>query len=53
MSEAEGARCLRPNRQQTEWRMMRLDGMLPQDHRARVVREFVESMDLRGRFEMN
>ena len=46
MSEAEGVRCLRPNRQQTEWRMMHLDGMLPQDRRARVVWQFVESMDL-------
>ena len=46
MSEAEGVRCLRPNRQQTEWRMIHLDGMLPQDHRARAVWQFVESMDL-------
>ena len=51
MSEAEGARCLRPNRRQTEWRMMRLDGMLPQDHRARVVWQSVESMDLSAFYE--
>ena len=31
--------------------MMRLDGMLPQDHRPRAVRGFVESMDLSAFYE--
>jgi transposase/IS5 family transposase len=39
-------RVLRPNRTQLEWRPMDLEGMLPADHRARVVWEFVEGLDL-------
>lgn len=46
MSEGGGARYLRPNRDRLEWRMVDLDGSLPQDHRVRVVWGFVEGMDL-------
>ena len=48
MSDGSGARCLRPNRDQLEWRMVDLDGLLPPDHRARVVWGFVEGLDLSG-----
>jgi transposase len=40
-------RVQRPNRQQLEWRPVDLDGVLPVDHRARVVWDFVEQLDLR------
>src|SRR5213594_202544 len=39
-------RVQRPNRAQLEWRAVDLDGLLPVDHRARVVWEFVEGLDL-------
>src|SRR5207249_1818128 len=39
-------RVQRPNRTQLEWRAVDLDGLLPADHRARVVWEFVEGLDL-------
>ena len=48
MSDVGGARCLRPNRGRLEWRMVDLDGLLPPDHRARVVWSFVEGPDLSG-----
>ena len=47
MSEGGEARCLRPNRDRLEWRMVDLDGQLPRDHRARVVQGFADDMDLR------
>ena len=40
------ARLLRPNRQQLELRPSDLDGLLPAEHRARVVWHFVEGLDL-------
>ena len=40
------ARLLRPNRQQLELRPADLDGLLPAEHRARVVWHFVEGLDL-------
>src|SRR6185437_13727758 len=43
MSEA---RVVRPDRRQLRWDMIDLDGLLPSDHRARVVWSFVESLDL-------
>ena len=46
MSVVGSARCVRPNRRQMEWQLLDLDGMLPLDHRARVVWGFVAGMDL-------
>ena len=39
-------RLQRPNRAQIELRPVDLEGLLPADHRARVVWEFVEGLDL-------
>jgi len=39
-------RVQRPNRTQLELRPVDLEGLLPADHRARVVWEFVEGLDL-------
>src|SRR6266540_1920479 len=39
-------RVLRPNRQQLELRPADLEGLLPAEHRARVVWQFVEGLDL-------
>src|SRR5712692_9851848 len=39
-------RVERPNRAQLELRSVDLDGLLPPDHRARLVWEFVEGLDL-------
>lgn len=39
-------RVERPNRAQLELRSVDLDGLLPPDHRARIVWEFVEGLDL-------
>jgi transposase len=48
MSQPEAEpRVQRPNRQQLEWRPVDLDGLLPVDHRARMVWDFVEHLDLR------
>ena len=38
--------CVRPDRRQLRWDMVDLDGLLPADHRARLVWSFVESLDL-------
>lgn len=43
MSEA---RVIRADRRQLRWDMIDLEGLLPADHRARVVWSFVESLDL-------
>ncbi|HZC96204.1 MAG TPA: IS1182 family transposase [Bradyrhizobium sp.] len=43
MSEA---RVVRPDRRQLRWDMIDLEGLLPADHRARLVWSFVESLDL-------
>jgi transposase len=40
------ARVVRPDRRQLRWDMIDLEGLLPADHRARVVWSFVESLDL-------
>jgi transposase len=40
------ARVIRADRQQLRWDMIDLDGLLPSDHRARIVWSFVESLDL-------
>lgn len=39
-------RIERPNRAQLELRCVDLDGLLPADHRARIVWDFVEGLDL-------
>src|ERR1700694_4885612 len=39
-------RVERPNRAQLELRSVDLDGLLPADHRARLVWEFVDGLDL-------
>jgi transposase len=45
--EVVGApRLVRPNREQVELRAVDLEGLLPADHSARAVWEFVESLDL-------
>ena len=36
------ARFIRPDRVQTRWDLLDLEGMLPRDHRARIVMSFVE-----------
>lgn len=48
MSEAVAGRprVQRPNREQLEMRAVDLDGLLPADHRARLVWAFVEGLDL-------
>ena len=40
------ARYLRADRSQTRWDFIDLEGLLPSDHRARIVWSFVESLDL-------
>ena len=44
-------RMLRPNRAQLELRATDLEGLLPEDHRARAVWEFVEGLDLSVLYE--
>ena len=39
-------RIQRAHRRQLEWRSVDLEGLLPADHRARLVWEFVEGLDL-------
>ena len=45
------ARVVRPDRSQTRWDFIDLDGLLPSDHRARVVWGFVETLDLSPLYE--
>jgi transposase len=40
------ARVVRPDRRQLRWDMIDLEGLLPEDHRARLVWSFVERLDL-------
>ena len=40
------ARVVRPDRRQLRWDMVDLEGLLPADHRARLVWSFVDSLDL-------
>jgi len=44
-------RVLRPNRDQLELRPTDLESLLPDDHRARAVWEFVEGLDLSALYE--
>jgi transposase len=43
---ANEARFIRADRDQTRWDLIDLEALLPSDHRARVVWEFVEALDL-------
>jgi len=45
---AAAPRVQRPNRAQLEFRPVDLESLLPADHRARIVWEFVEGLDLSG-----
>jgi transposase len=45
------ARVVRPDRRQLRWDMIDLEGLLPADHRARIVWSFVESLDLSQLYE--
>src|SRR5216683_3783234 len=40
------ARVIRADRSQLRWDVIDLEGLLPSDHRARIVWSFVESLDL-------
>lgn len=46
------ARVLRPDRAQLGWDMVDLDGLLPADHRARLVWRFVEGLDLKPFYDL-
>src|ERR671924_1182314 len=50
-SMANDARFIRAERQQTRFDLVDLEGMLPSDHRARIVMSFVESLDLSALYE--
>src|SRR6202022_4463461 len=43
---SKGVRVIGPDRAQLRWEMVDLDSQLPDDHRARLVWVFVESLDL-------
>jgi transposase len=45
------ARVKRPERRQVAWRPLALDQLLPDDHRARIVWQFAESLDLTPLYE--
>jgi len=45
------ARVIRPDRSQTRWDFIDLDGLLVSDHRARIVWSFVESLDLSALYD--
>ncbi len=46
-----GARIIPPDRLQARWDFIDLDAMLAQDHRARIVLSFVESLDLSALYD--
>jgi transposase len=48
---ANDARFIRAERQQTRWDFVDLEGLLPSDHRARIVVNFVEQLDLSALYE--
>ena len=51
VSNASGARVNRPERTQVEMQLLSLDEMLDKDQRARVVWQFVNSLDLQPLYE--
>ena len=48
---ANDARFIRADRQQARWDMLDLEGLLPSDHRARIVVDFVERLDLSALYD--
>jgi hypothetical protein len=48
---AGDARFIAADRVQTRWDFIDLEGLLPSDHRARIVVSFVESLDLSGLYD--
>src|ERR1700720_3603530 len=48
---ASEGRFIRADRVQTHWDFVDLEGLLPADHRARVVMSFVESLDLQALYD--
>jgi transposase len=48
---ANDARFVRADRQQTRWDFIDLEGLLPSDHRARIVVAFVGQLDLSRLYE--
>jgi len=50
-SRSAEPRVQRPNRTQLEWRPVDLEARLPAEHRARVVWEFVEGLDLAALYD--
>ena len=48
---ASEARFIRADRVQTRWDFIDLEALLPSDHRARIVMDFVESLDLSALYE--
>src|SRR6187402_1476407 len=50
-SMANDARFVRADRQQTRWDFIDLEGLLPSDHRARIVVAFVGQLDLSRLYE--
>jgi transposase len=49
--EAAAPRVRQAERTQVEWRPVALDALLPDDHRARAVWEYVEGLDLRPLYD--
>ena len=45
------ARFIRADRTQAQWDFVDLEGLVPSDHRARIVMSFVESLDLSRLYE--
>lgn len=50
-NSSKTARVSRPHRSQIEMQLLSLDQMLPRDHRARIVWDFVDSLDLETLYE--
>src|ERR1700757_1851654 len=48
---ASEARFIRADRVQSRWDFIDLEALLPSDHRARIVMDFVESLDLAALYE--
>lgn len=47
-TKPEHARVLRPNRQQLQWAPRDLEAMLPEDHPARAIWDFLDKLNLAG-----
>jgi transposase len=45
------ARFIRADRFQTRWDFIDLEALLPSDHRARIVMDFVECLDLSALYD--